>query len=99
MLVQIVIVANLVIVSLNLYLMWQICKLRKCLGKTAYFLSELEANFAIILQESPSLIIETAWEIYQFRNKYRLLQQRNQQFKQILFLIKTSYRIWQSKFI
>jgi hypothetical protein len=98
MLVKVVVICNLIIVGFNIYLIVQICRLKKCFANTADFLTDLDENFAIILKESPSLIIDTAWEIYQLRNKYKLLQKRNQQIRKILFLIQISYQIWQRKF-
>ncbi len=98
MLVKVVVICNLIIVGFNIYLICQICRLRKCFANTADFCTDLEENFAIILKESPRLIIDTAWEIYQLRNKYKLLQKRNQQIRQIWLLWTISSQIWARKF-
>lgn len=98
MLIVIVIICNFIIVFINLYVAWKICQIKKWLSKTADILINLEASLTLICKEYSLSILETALEINKVNNQYQLLKKRQQKLKQILVIVRFSYRVWQQKF-
>jgi hypothetical protein len=97
MLVGIVVVCNLIITIFNLYLVWKIWQIRRCLSCSADILVDLEENLTLILPESPSLILELSREINRLNDQYKRIESKGKKLNFFLSILSLIYRIYQQK--
>lgn len=89
-----VVTVNLLVAMFNIYLAFRVWQLRKIIALITAIITNCEIYLNYVLSNAPSIIKQRQENIYQFRQRYQLLQLQIQQIRQIIIVISWMYRIW-----
>lgn len=78
---------------LNVYLLWQLLRLKKYLKLINNRLNYINQHLPLILKEIPLSILTTALEIKQFKEKYINLKDNLNKIQKILTISRIIYKI------
>ena len=84
---------NICLFLLNIYLLWQLLRLKKYLKVVNHRLNYLNQHLPLILKEIPLSILTTALEIKQFKEKYINLKDNLNKIQKILTISRIIYKI------
>ena len=88
-----VIISNLLITMLNLYVIWQIWRLRQLLVKVTNYLNVIEQNVKVTLKPAPQAIIQGKTGARSLKISYQKLELQIQQVRKILQLLSLVARV------
>lgn len=94
---QLIILFNISLCSLNLYLLWKLIQFKKYLFNLNQVLLQVNYDLPLILKEIPLAILLTALEIKKFKNNYSLLKLKIKNTQKLIIIIKFIYRLTQGK--
>ena len=89
-----VVTINLLVAIFNIYLAFRIWQIRKIIALITAVITNCEIYLGYVLSNAPNIIRQRQENIYQFRQRYQLLQLQIQQMRKILVVISWIYRIW-----
>lgn len=92
-----IIIFNLVLCSLNLYLLWKLIQFKKYLFNWNQVLWQVNHDLELILKEIPLTILLTALEIKKFKQNYSLLKLKIKNTQKMIIIIRFIYQITQQK--
>jgi len=84
---------NICLFLLNIYILWQLLRLKKYLKVVNHRLNYLNQNLPLILKEIPLSILTTALEVKQFKEKYINLKDNLNKIQKILTISRIIYKI------
>ncbi|MDB9493683.1 hypothetical protein PN441_11325 [Spirulina major CS-329] len=82
-----IVVFNVAIAAFNGYLVWKICRWRRCLRHTHHTLIRIERQARRILQPTPLILHQGAIHAQNTRSAYQTLQRQTHQLQQLLTLL------------
>lgn len=94
-----IIIFNLILCSLNLYLLWKLIQFRQYLSNVNRVLEQINYDLELILKEIPLTILLTALEIKKFRQNYSAWKLNIKKTQKLIIIIKLIYRITKPKLI
>jgi hypothetical protein len=89
-----VVTVNLLVATFNIYLAFKIWQLRKIITLITVIIINCEIYLNYVFSNAPQIIKQKQENIYQFRQRYQLLQLQLQQVRQIIIVMSWMYRIW-----
>ncbi|MDJ0530918.1 MAG: hypothetical protein QNJ70_00260 [Xenococcaceae cyanobacterium MO_207.B15] len=89
-----VVTVNFLVAMFNFYLAFRIWQLRKIIALITAIITNCEIYLSYVLSNAPTIIKKKQENIYQFRQRYQLLQLQLQKIRQIIILMNWMYRIW-----
>ena len=89
-----VVTINLLVAIFNIYLAFRIWQIRKIITLITAIITNCEIYLGYVLSNAPNIIGQQQENIYQFRQRYKLLQLQIQQIRKIVIVINWIYRIW-----
>ncbi len=90
-----VVVFNVAIAAFNGYLVWKICRWRRCLRHTHHTLTRIERRARRLLQPTPFILKQGATHTQNTRFAYQTLQRQVHQLQQLLTLLTLLRKLWQ----
>ncbi|MGI0481875.1 hypothetical protein ACN4EE_13930 [Geminocystis sp. CENA526] len=97
MYLQFIVLFNLILCSLNLYLLWKLIQFKKYLSKVNRFLQHINYDLELILKEIPLTILLTALEIKKFRQNYTSWKLKLKNTQKLIIIMRLIYRITKPK--
>ena len=89
-----VITVNLLVSIFNIYLAFRIWQIRKIIRLITAIITNYEIYLGYVLTHAPNIIKQKQENIYQFRQRYQLLQLQIQQIRRIIIVISWLNRLW-----
>ncbi len=89
-----VVTVNLLVAIFNIYLAFRIWQIRKIIRLITAIITNCETYLGYVLANAPGIIKQKQENIYQFRQRYQLLQLQIQQIRRIIIVISWINRIW-----
>lgn len=95
--VTFVIVINVLISIVCFYIAWRVVKLRRRIAKFADKIIVAERRTYAVLHKAPPGILKGQWGTQYLQERYRQLEDRLQQLRQVLVLLTLGQKIWQGR--